>query len=61
MIWGRSVDRSISVAAYETLNSHFGVNADNRVCHMMMQVVESDETVMQKLDFDTRSINPDPL
>lgn len=58
---GGSVDSSISVAAYERLKSHFGVSAENRVCHMMMQVVEPDETILQKLDIDTRSINPGPL
>ncbi|BHH83501.1 uroporphyrinogen decarboxylase family protein [Desulforhopalus sp. 52FAK] len=58
---GGSVDSSITVAGYEKLKDHFGVKVENNISHVMMQVVEPDETILKKLDIDTRSVLPGPL
>ena len=49
-------DSSIVVEGYERLKQHFGVRDENRLCSRMMRVVDVHETILQRLDIDTRSI-----
>ena len=49
-------DSSIVVEGYERLKKHFGVRDQNRLCSKMMRVVDVHETILQRLDIDTRSI-----
>lgn len=55
---GGTVDSSIVVEGYEKLKKHFGVEAENKLCHRMMRVVQVDERILRALDIDTRSIFP---
>lgn len=49
---------SISVAAYERLKCHFGVQRETRLIDMMQQVVRVDEEILKALDVDTRIVLP---
>jgi uroporphyrinogen decarboxylase len=53
---GGTVDSSIVVEGYEKLKKHFGIEADNELCHRMMRVVNVDERILRVLDIDTRSV-----
>jgi uroporphyrinogen decarboxylase len=54
-------DSSIVVEGYERLKEHFGVRDESRLCSVMMRVVDVHETILQRLDIDTRSIFPGEL
>ena len=53
-----TVDSSIVVEGYEKLKKHFGIEAENGLCHRMMRVVQVDERILRALDIDTRGIFP---
>lgn len=53
---GGTVDSSIVAEGYEKLKDHFGIQAENVLCHRMMRVVRVDERILQALDIDTRGV-----
>lgn len=53
---GGTINSSIVVEAYDRLKEHFGVVGKNSPLNLMMRVVHVDETILQKLDIDTRNV-----
>ena len=53
---GGTVDSSIVVEGYEKIKDHFGIEAENVLCHRMMRVVQVDERILRALDIDTRGV-----
>lgn len=53
---GGTVNSSIVVEGYERLKQHFGIDAESKICHRMMRVVDVDERILRLLDIDTRAV-----
>ena len=49
---------SLSVAAYERLKAHFGIERETRIIDGMMRTAAVDEEILVALDIDTRLVMP---
>jgi uroporphyrinogen decarboxylase len=55
---GGTRDSSIVIEGYEKLKRHFGVEDNNNLSDMMMQVAVVDENILKKFDIDMRAVFP---
>jgi len=53
---GSTHDSSIVLEGYEKLKRHFDIQAESRIIHRMMRVVDVDEGILRALDIDTRGV-----
>jgi len=55
--FGSTRDTSIVLCGYEKLKKHFGIGDESKIANRMMQIVDVNEKILEKLHIDFRPLN----